>query len=153
LIDEVETYIISGSKITAIKHYRNEVKDKFTGYFPSLRECKDVVDNIDDMMHRKNFRDKITSKILELRTQIEKWCELNGYDNLGLYKTRKNKTGEYVWNYTDWEFVDDSYGNMINDPKWYPHPKSLKDMNKLWKKYSINKRKLHNSKMYDDNLS
>jgi hypothetical protein len=143
LINEVETYIIRGSKILAIKHYRNKVKEKFTGHTPTLRESKDVIDSIADMMERKTFRDSITSKIHELRTRIEKWCEINGYDNLGLYKSRKNKTGEIVWRYSDWEFVDDAYGNMINQPEWYPHPAVLKDMNKLWKKYNT----------YDGNLS
>ncbi len=101
MIHEVETYIIGGSKILAIKHYRKEVKEKFTGYAPTLRESKDVVDSIADMLQRKNLRDTITSKIHELRTRIEKWCEINGYDNLGLYKSRKNKTGEIIWRYSD----------------------------------------------------
>ena len=30
-------------------------------------------------------------------------------------KETKDKTGQYIWTYSDWEFVDDLYGNMIYD--------------------------------------
>ena len=40
-----------------------------------------------------------------------------------------------VWMYSDWEFVDDMYGNMINSQEWMPAAKVLLDMNKIYKKY------------------
>ena len=48
---------------------------------------------------------------------------------------QKDKTGQYTYKYSDWEFIDDAYGNMINDGDWLPHQKEMVKYNKLWRKY------------------
>jgi hypothetical protein len=127
LRNDIDYYLNHGSKISAIKILRE--------YFISidedqtLRESKDIIDLYEKRLIMSN-------KMEMLRDRIETWAERNGYDNIDLYKETKDKTGQYIWTYTDWEFVDDMYGNMINDYEWYPHHKVLQDMNKLWKKYS-----------------
>ena len=78
-----------------------------------------------------------TRKLKRLRQRIEDWCRINGHDNIGYQKEVKdNKTGEYTYRYSDWEFIDDHYGLMINDWGWLPHRKEYKSYNKIWKKYS-----------------
>jgi hypothetical protein len=136
----IEYYLDEGSKINAIKHLKQDTEN-FTTYvdtpiwptrkFPSLREFKDTID-------RYAIRYNITKKLKRLRKQIEKWCDIYGHDNMGYQKEIKdNKTGEYTYRYSDWEFVDDQYGLMINDWDWLPHPKQYKSYNELWKQYKL----------------
>ena len=47
----------------------------------------------------------------------------------------KDKSGEYTYKYSDWEYIDDAYSNMINDGDWLPHQKEMLKYNNLWKKY------------------
>ena len=54
---------------------------------------------------------------------------------MGNQVERKNDKGEIFYRRTDWEYVDDTYGNMINDVEYYPHTNDFKIMNKLWKQY------------------
>ena len=81
------------------------------------------------------FRDGIIEKVVLLKERIEDFCNENGYDNMGNQVERKNDKGEIFYRRTDWEYVDDTYGNMINDVEYYPHTNDFKIMNKLWKQY------------------
>ena len=80
-------------------------------------------------------RARITEKVELLRERIEGWCNKNGYDKLGYHVERKNEKGEIYYKYSDWEFVDDAFGNLMNDDIWLPHSDSLIIMNKLWNRY------------------
>ena len=135
----IEHYLDEGSKIGAIKCLKQDTENRTaqsdppiwpTRKFPSLREFKDTID-------RYAIRYNITKKLKQLRKRIKQWCELHGHDNMGYQKEVKdNKTGEYTYRYSDWEYVDDQYGLMINDWNWLPQTSSYKRYNKLWKKYS-----------------
>ncbi len=139
LRNTIEHYLDEGSKISAIKYLKQDTENRTaqtdppiwpTRKFPSLREFKDTID-------RYAIRYRITKKLKQLRKRIEQWCELHGHDNMGYQKEIKdNKTGEYTYRYSDWEYVDDQYGLMINDWNWLPQTSSYKRYNKLWKKYS-----------------
>ena len=127
LRNDIDHALNRGSKISAIKilrEYFNSIDEDQT-----LRESKEIIDHYSKRLI-------MTNKMEMLRDRIEKWAEKNGYDNIELYKETKDKTGQYIWTYSDWEFVDDMYGNMINDYDWFPHYKVLLDMNELWKKYN-----------------
>ena len=134
LRSNIEHYLKDGYKINAIKCLKAYIEDKPQGESDiyknsNLRELKDTID-------RYAIRYNITKKLKRLREQIEKWCEKNGHDNMGYQKEIKdNKTGEYTYRYSDWEFVDDHYGLMINDWDWLPQYKTYKLYNELWKQY------------------
>ncbi len=134
LRSNIEHYLKDGYKINAIKCLKAYIEDKPQGESDiyknsNLRELKDTID-------RYAIRYRITKKLKRLREQIEKWCEKNGHDNMGYQKEIKdNKTGEYTYRYSDWEFVDDHYGLMINDWDWLPQYKTYKLYNELWKQY------------------
>ena len=82
------------------------------------------------------FRDIILEKLDSLKERIEDWAAINGYDKLDNSDERKsNETGELIWRRTDWEYVDDTYGLMINDESFYPGKDCFKKMNVMWKKY------------------
>ena len=82
------------------------------------------------------FRDTILSKLDTLKERIEEWASINGYGNLDNSEERKNnETGELIWRRTDWEYVDDTYGLMMNDEGFYPGKECFKKMNVMWKKY------------------
>ena len=143
LKNTIEHHLDNGSKISAIKCLKRYADDKPSHNISdnyknsSLRELKDTID-------RYAIRYRITKKIKLLRDRIEKWCEKNGHDNMSArikIRNRKevkdNKTGEYTYRYSDWEFVDDHYGLMINDWDWLPHPKIYKTYNELWKQYKL----------------
>jgi hypothetical protein len=136
---EIEYHLNKHHKITAIKCLKKDTENRTaqsdppiwpTRKFPSLREFKDTID-------RYSIRYNITKKLKRLRQRVEDWCRINGHDNIGYQKEVKdNKTGEYTYRYSDWEFIDDHYGLMINDWGWLPHRKEYKSYNKIWKKYS-----------------
>ena len=136
LRSNIEHYLKDGYKINAIKCLKAYIEDKPQGKSDiyknsNLRELKDTID-------RYAIRYKITKKLDQLRSRIEKWARKNGHDNIGYQKEVKdNKTGEYIYRYSDWEFIDDQYGLMINDWDWLPQPKTYKLYNKLWKRYII----------------
>ena len=82
------------------------------------------------------FRETILEKLDSLKERIEDWATINGYDKLDNSDERKNnETGELIWRRTDWEYVDDTYGLMINDESFYPGKECFKKMNVMWKKY------------------
>lgn len=61
MIDEIEDYLAHGSKINAIKYYREEMKVRF-GERVSLRDSKDFIDSIDDDLKRKGIVRSFTRK-------------------------------------------------------------------------------------------
>ena len=82
------------------------------------------------------FRETILEKLDSLKERIEDWAAINGYGNLDNSDERKsNETGKLIWRRTDWEYVDDTYGLMINDESFYPGKECFKKMNVMWKKY------------------
>ena len=82
------------------------------------------------------FRETILEKLDSLKERIEDWASINGYGNLDNSEESKNtETGELIWRRTDWEYVDDTYGLMINDESFYPGKECFKKMNVMWKKY------------------
>jgi len=132
---KIESYLADGSKIQAIKCYRewcmNTTYPAWSKEAKSLRISKDT---IDVYAHRLN----ISKKMEHLRETIEIFCNANGYDKMDNYKVRILNEGESegdAWVYSDWEFVDDMYGNMINSPSWMPAAKTFRDMNEIYKKY------------------
>ena len=123
---EIESYLDNGSKINAIKCFKLKCEEKSK---VSLRICKDTIDIFANRLN-------VTKKMEHLRDTIEIFCNANGYDKMENYKVRKAKDSHKdVWVYSDWEFVDDMYGNMINSQSWMPAAKTLRDMNEIYKKY------------------
>ncbi len=131
LKSEIDYYLNDDLKINSIKvirqHYEADVATAEERKY-SLRVYKDTID-----IYQKRM--KIQNKLGMLRERIELWCKKNGYDNMGLQREVKSKTGEYTYRYSDWEFIDDHYGLMINDCQWLPSSKQIKKYNELWKKY------------------
>ena len=130
----IEHYLNDGYKIKAIKCLKHYAEDKPQGKSDiyknsNLREIKDTID-------RYAIRYNITKKLDQLRNRIEKWARNNGHDNIGYQKEVKdNKTGEYTYRYSDWEFIDDQHGLMINDWDWLPVSKQMRLYNTLLKQY------------------
>ncbi len=128
LKSEIDWSLNEGSKINAIKLLKQYMETYHKSRKYSLRTLKDTIDKYESRLIIRN-------KIEMLRDRIEKWCEKNGYEKVGLQKEVKSKTGEYIYRYSDWEMIDDHEGLMINDPQWRPSGKQMKQYNKLWKKY------------------
>lgn len=42
-----------------------------------------------------------------------------------------------MWSRTDWAYVDDLHNGLINNDEYYYGKKTLEDLNRLWKKYSM----------------
>ena len=130
LRQEINEMIEDGAKINAIKALKLFAEENFVAPKRdcSLRELKNVID-------RYNYHYIITTKIELLRERIEEWCTLNGYEKMENQTEIKDKSGEYTYKYSDWEYIDDAYSNMINDGDWLPHQKEMLKYNNLWKKY------------------
>jgi nucleoid-associated protein YejK len=103
--------------------YYNQAVSDYTAEEALLKEQKE------------EKREVISQKTHKLRDRIEKWCEINGYDNMDNDVERKNDDGTIYYSRTDWEMVDDLCGLLINDEQWWPHPNQFKKMNELWKRY------------------
>ena len=119
-----------GSKINAIKALKLFAEETFVAPKRkcTLREEKNVID-------KYNYHFIVTAKIEQLRERIENYCNKNGYDKMENQKEIKDKSGQYTYKYSDWEYIDDAYGNMINDKGWLPRGEEMKEYNVLWKKY------------------
>jgi len=130
LKSEINDALEFGSKINAIKALKLFAEETFVAPRRkcTLRELKNVID-------RYNYNYVVTTKIEQLRERIEAWCNKNGYDKMENQKELKDKTGQYTYKYSDWEYIDDAYGNMINDREWLPHQKEMEKYNELWRKY------------------
>ena len=77
----------------------------------------------------------IGEKLLRLRSRIEDWASLNGYENLGNQEIRRDADGIIVWKRSDWEFVDDMYGTIINQNEYHWNKDTYHQLNDLWKYY------------------
>jgi len=163
---ELDSFLHDGSKINAIKCYRDwcmgissitdeDISIAFDALFVdqpdwnkkevTLRICKDTIDIYAN-------RTNVTKKMEHLRDTIEIFCNANGYDKMDNYKVRKAKDSHQdVWVYSDWEFVDDMYGNMINSQDWMPAAKTFRDMNEIYKKYKKLTKKGNNYVRQDNN--
>ena len=132
LRSEIDYALNRDSKINAIKLLKEELDAYHKSRKYKLRICKDSIDK-----YKKRLT--IQNKINMLKDRIESWCELNGYEKMDTQKEIKdNKTGEYIYRYSDWEMIDDHDGLMINDSQWLPSTKQLKQYNQLWKRYEKN---------------
>ena len=130
----IEDVLVGGSKINAIKILRTymevELDAKST---TTLRGCKNAIDYY-------ALRYTLTKKIKWCRDMIEVYCNANGYGKMKNYKEVKSKKDDrYTWQYSDWEFVDDMYGHIVNDEDWMPTKQVLKDINDIHKKYRLPK--------------
>ena len=91
-------------------------------------------------IHQSNMikkRKMVGEKLLRLRSRIEDWASLNGYENMGNWSERKNSDGEVVWKKSHWEWVDDQYGIIINGYEFTWGKDHYRELNKLWKQYEI----------------
>tara|TARA_B100001123_G_scaffold81970_1_gene93447 strand:- start:1215 stop:1637 length:423 start_codon:yes stop_codon:yes gene_type:complete len=91
-------------------------------------------------IHQSNMikkRKMVGEKLLQLRSRIEDWASLNGYENMGNWSERKNADGEVVWKKSHWEWVDDQYGIIINGYEFTWGKDHYRELNKLWKQYEI----------------
>ena len=86
---------------------------------------------------------KLAEKLLLLRSRIEDWTHIHGWENMDNRTVRKNKEGSIVWKQTDWEFVDNMYCAVINSKKGFGtdysfNKDTVKTWNKMWHRYKIN---------------
>ena len=86
---------------------------------------------------------KLAEKLLLLRSRIEDWTHIHGWENMDNRTVRKNKEGSIVWKQSDWEFVDNMYCTVINSKKGFGNDYSfdkdtVKTWNKMWHRYKIN---------------
>ena len=78
----------------------------------------------------------IAQKLLRLRSRIEDWASLNGYENIGNQNIRRDANDNIVWKRSDWEFVDDMYSIVINTTfSW--SKERYHQFNELWNYYKI----------------
>ena len=83
--------------------------------------------------------DRVTlgAKIKRLQHRITMWCASKGYENIGNNKEHRGDDGEIIWKQYDWEYVDDTYNQIVNNESYSPYIVTLKKMNVLWKKYYV----------------
>ena len=86
---------------------------------------------------------KLAEKLLLLRSRIEDWTHIHGWENMDNRTIRKNKEGSIVWKQSDWEFVDNMYCAVINGPDGFGNDyffdkDTVKKWNKMWHRYKIN---------------
>ena len=84
----------------------------------------------------------LLENLLRLRSRIEDWTEVHGWENMNNYKETKNKDGSIVWKLSDWEFVDGMYGAVYNGSNGFGNDYSfntdtVKAWNKMWKRYKV----------------
>ena len=84
----------------------------------------------------------LLEKLLQLRSRIEDWTEVHGWENMDNHKETKNTEGKVVWKLSDWEFVDGMYGAVYNGPNGFGNDYSfnkdtVKTWNKMWERYKL----------------
>ena len=87
-----------------------------------------------------------------LRTRIEEWCNVHGYDKMDNVAERKNKKGKVVWKRSDWEHVDDMYNLIYNDEEYYYTKDTFSELNKMWKRYELDVWNKDGSPKWDDEV-
>ena len=80
-------------------------------------------------------RKMIAQKLLRLRSRIEDWASLNGYENIGNQNIRRDADDNIVWKRSDWEFVDDMYSIVINNGEIHWNKDTYHQFNDLWNYY------------------
>jgi len=128
LRSEIDSFLNDSSKISAIKTIKNYYEKYHKSRNYTLKHFKLTIDIYQTRLN-------IHNKLNKLIKRIEKWCDMNGYDKVGLQNEVKDNTGQYVYKYSDWEMIDDHIGLMINDRQWRPSSKQMKQYNGLWRKY------------------
>ena len=88
-------------------------------------------------------RVSLLAKIKRLQVRISMWCKTNGYDNLGNANEHRDDKGRLIWKQSDWEYVDDTYNQIVNNESYTPYKVTLKKMNVLWRKYYVEKYNVH----------
>ena len=78
----------------------------------------------------------LLEKLVRLRKRIEVWADINGFGNLENQSEYKDAEGNVVWRRTHWEYVDDMHNALYNDDAYWYNEKTLKELNRLWKKYA-----------------
>ncbi len=117
-----------GSIAVANVHIQKKLLQK---YF-TFRELTNIINSIHFTM-----RKIIIDKMKKLQTQIEKWARVHGHENLNNSEEHRDDKGRLIWKRSDWEYVDDTYGHMVNDDEYEPHSNTLRKMNQLWKRYNV----------------
>ncbi len=128
LRNEIDSFLNNSSKISAIKTIKIHFERHHKSRKYNLRNFKDAIDEY-------GRRLSIHNKLTKLLKRIEKWLDRNGYDKIGLQNKVTGDDGATIYKYSDWEMIDDHIGFMVNDRKWVPCSKQLKDYNELWKQY------------------
>ena len=82
-------------------------------------------------------RETLIVKIKRLRDRISSWCKINGYENMGNVNEHRDDKGRLIWKQSDWEYVDDTHNQIINNESYKPYSATLIKMNALWKKYNV----------------
>jgi hypothetical protein len=87
-------------------------------------------------------RKLLLENLLRLRSRIENWTEVHGWENMDNHKETKNVEGKVVWKLSDWEFVDNMYKAVYNGPDGFGNDYSfnmdtVKTWNRMWKRYKI----------------
>ena len=87
-------------------------------------------------------RKLLLENLLRLRSRIEDWTEVHGWENMDNHKETKNIEGKVVWKLSDWEFVDNMYCAVINSNEGFGNDYSfnkdtVKTWNKMWHRYKI----------------
>ena len=82
-------------------------------------------------------RESLLAKIKRLRDRISIWCKTNGHENMGNVNEHRDDKGRLIWKQSDWEYVDDTYNQIVNNESYKPYSATLIKMNKLWKKYNV----------------
>jgi len=82
-------------------------------------------------------RRMIGEKLLRLRSRIEDWATINGYENLGNQNVRRDDDDNIIWKRSDWEFVDDMYSIIINNGDIIWNKDTYHQFNDLWKYYEV----------------
>ena len=88
-------------------------------------------------------RVSLLAKIKRLQHRITMWCASNGYENMSNDKEHRSDDGEIIWKQSDWEYVDDTYNQIVNNESYTPYKVTLKKMNVLWKKYYVEEYNVH----------
>ena len=81
----------------------------------------------------------LLKKLLQLRTRIEDYCNIWGYDKLKNEKETWGKKGTknegiLLWKQSDWDCVDTMYNNLYNDEQYFSAT-IFKELNKIWRRY------------------
>ena len=85
----------------------------------------------------------LLENLLRLRSRVEDWTQVHGWDNMDNHTVRKNKDGSIVWKVTDWEFIDNMYGSVYNGKNGFGNDNSfnkdtIRTWNRMWKRYKNN---------------